>query len=102
MSNELMDGRRTYLDALERRIEEWAAGVEALEARAADADPVVKAEVEEGIDLLWRRLDEARDAHVQLAEADDGAWTGCRSTLERSWSEVEDAIGDLRRTLKHV
>ena len=100
MANDLMEGRREYLDTLERRIDEWSARVEALEARAADADPLAKADVEEGIDELWRRLDEARDAHGQLAEADESAWTRCRSALDQTWSEVEDAYSDLQRTLK--
>ncbi|HEY7509827.1 MAG TPA: hypothetical protein VIG50_06205 [Vicinamibacteria bacterium] len=102
MANELGEGPGPYLDALERRIEEWTARVEALEARAADADPAAKADVEEGIDELWRRLDEAREAHGQLAEADQSAWARCRSALDQTWSEVEDAYSDLQRTLKRV
>ena len=100
MTNDLMEGRQEYLDALERRIEEWTARVEALEARAADADPVAKADVEEGIDELWRRLDEAREAHEHLSAADESGWARCRTALDQTWSEVEDAYGDLQRTLK--
>ena len=99
MTNALMESRQGYLDALERRIEEWAARVEALEARAADADPVAKADFEEGIDLLWTRLDAARDGHLRRAAADEEAWSDCRSSCEQAWAEVEDAYGDLRRTL---
>jgi hypothetical protein len=101
MTNDLMEGRQEYLETLERKIDEWTARVEALEGRAADADPVAKADVEEGIDELWRRLEEAREAHGQLAQADDGGWSRCRSTLDQTWSEVEDAYTDLARTLKN-
>jgi hypothetical protein len=100
MTNELMEGRREYLDMLERRIEEWAARVEALEARAADADPVAKADVEEGIDELWRRLDEARDAHAHLSEAGEDGWGRDRDRLDQTWSEVEDAYAELLRALR--
>ena len=102
MTNDLMEGRREYLDAQERRIEEWTARVEALEARAADADPAAKADVEEGIDELWRRLDEAREAHAQLSQSDPDGWGKCRDVLDQTWSEAEDAYGDLQRTLKRV
>jgi hypothetical protein len=99
MTNELLESRQEYLDALERRIEAWTARVETLEARAADADPVAKADFEEGIDELWTRLDAARDGHLRLAEADGDAWAACRSSCEQAWSEVEDSYDDLRRTL---
>jgi hypothetical protein len=100
MTNELMESRQEYLDALERRIEDWTARVEALEARAADADPVAKADFEEGIDELWTRLDAARDGHLRLAEADEAAWSECQSSCDQAWAEVEDAYNDLRRTLE--
>jgi hypothetical protein len=99
MTNRLIDARQEYLDGLERRIEDWTARVEALEARAADADPVSKADFEEGIDELWKRLDAARDEHLRLAEADEDAWSTCRSSCDQAWSEVEDAYGDLHRML---
>jgi hypothetical protein len=94
-----IEGRQAYLDRLERRIEDWTARLEALEARAADAEPVVKAEFEEGLDLLWNRLDGARDVYVQLTEADEAAWTACRSACDEVWSDVEDAYQDLHRAL---
>ena len=99
MTHELMEHRQHYLDALERRIEEWTARVEAIEARAADADPVVKAELEEGIDELRSRLEATRDGHAQLADCDEDAWPGGRRDLDQAWSDVEDAYRDLHRTL---
>jgi hypothetical protein len=102
MIDELMEGRQEYLDTLERRIEEWTARVEALDARAADADPAAKADVEEGIDELWRRLDEAREAHTRLAQAGDDAWGRDRDRLDQTWSEVEEAYAELQRTLRRA
>ena len=102
MTNDLMEGRQGYLDTLERRIEEWTARVEALEARAADADPAAKADVEEGIDELWRRLDEAREAHAGLSAAGEDGWGLQRDRLDQTWSEVEDAYAELQRALRRV
>ena len=102
MTNDLMESRQVYLDTLERRIEDWTARVEALEARAADADPVAKADVEEGIDELWRRLDEAREAHAHLAQAGEDGWGLQRDRLDQTWSEVEDAYAELQRALRRV
>ena len=99
MRNELMEGRQGYLDALERRLEDWTARLEALEARAADADPEAKADFEARIDELWSRLDAARDGHAQLMDADEGTWTERRSAVDEVWSEVEDAYSDFERTL---
>jgi hypothetical protein len=99
MSEEPGEGRQAYLDGLERRLEGWSARIEALEALAADADPVSKAEFGERIDELWTRLDAARDGHAQLAAADEAAWAQCRRTLDQACGEVEDAYRDFERTL---
>lgn len=99
MRNEPIERRQEYLDALERRLESWAARIEGLEAVAADADPVSKAEFEERIDELWSCLDAARDGHAHLAEADEAAWTECRAALDQAWSDVEEAYSDFERIL---
>jgi hypothetical protein len=99
MTSEIIEHRREYLDALERRIEELAARVEALEAHAADADPVVKADLEEGIDELHSRLDDTRERHARLLEAQDEAWPHERTACDQAWTDVEDAYRDLHRTL---
>jgi hypothetical protein len=99
MSNEPDERRQAYLDALGRRLESWSARIEALEALAADADPVSKAEFEERIDELWTCLDAARDGHAQCAAADEAAWAQHRSALDQACSEVEDAYSDFERTL---
>jgi chromosome segregation ATPase len=97
-----MEGRQEYLEMLERKIEDWTARLETLEARAADADPEDKAEYEERIDELWSRLESARDQHGQLREADGETWADRKRAVDQAWSEVEDAYSDFERTLARV
>ena len=102
MSQDLMEGRRQYLDALERRIEEWTARVEAIEARCADADPVTKADFEEKIEELWARLETARDGLTRLEGTSEEGWDGRRPALDAVWSDVVDAYGELYRALRQA
>ena len=97
-----MEGRREYVEALERKIEDWTARLEALEARAADADPEDKADYEERIDELWSRLDAAREQHGRLRDASEQTWAECKAAVDRAWSDVEDSYTDFERALARV
>jgi predicted nucleic acid-binding Zn-ribbon protein len=89
-----------YQRKMRAQLDEWAADLDVLKAKAATASAEVKRDLTEQIHALEEQIQKGRKKLAELADSSDDAWDSIRGRLESTWSSLKSAIGDARSKLK--
>jgi hypothetical protein len=87
----MKDIRKAYEEKLDAQLKVWSAQITLVKARADKAKAEAKIEYYKTIDVLQRKLDEARTKLQELKIAGDEAWEDLKIGVERAWAEVKTA-----------
>lgn len=89
--------REQALNAMKRRLDQWGAELEALEARAESAGATGRAELKGAVATLKQQRTQAATELDRLRASTDDAFDDMRRGLEKAWDRLGDAFQDAKR-----
>ncbi|HXF93230.1 MAG TPA: hypothetical protein VNK46_10790 [Nitrospiraceae bacterium] len=84
--------RKAYQDKLESQINEWAAKLEVLKAKAEQAEASVKIEYDKQIEAISAKYEAAHTKLRELKEAGEDAWESLKTGAEKAWADLKQAV----------
>jgi phage shock protein A len=91
--------REQTITTMKRRLDQWGAELEALEAKAESAGAAGRAELESAVATLKKRRTQAVGELDRLRAATDDAFDDMRGGLEKAWDRLGDSFKDAKRLL---
>ena len=87
-----MEDRSAYRRKLEARLDQLAAEIDKLQAKAAEASADARIEYERQVEALRKKQADARDRLRDFDEASGEAWKDLTGGLEKAWNDLADAV----------
>jgi len=87
-----MEKRKAYEEKLQAQLDEWAAKIDTLKAKASKAEADAKVNYHETIEELEKKRADAKKRLQEFREASDDAWTELKSGLDKAWSNLGSAV----------
>ena len=88
--------RDAYVEKMHARIDELAADIDRLEAKARGAKADAKIEWNERLEALRARRDAAWARLEALKIGSEAAWENLRSGMEDAWAQLQAAVKEAR------
>lgn len=95
-----MNEKDLYRQKYQAQLDEWAADVAKLKARAAGAKADAQIEMNKHLKELDRTMHEAGAKLVELAAASEGAWDSVRKNTETTWEALKAGINAAKAKFK--
>ncbi|MDD2239500.1 MAG: coiled coil domain-containing protein [Kiritimatiellae bacterium] len=89
-----MTEKELYQQKQQARLDEWAARIAELKARAAGAGAAAQIELKRKIDALDVQLDRGRAQLAELAATGEDAWDSAKAHAEATWDALKNAIAE--------
>ena len=87
-----METKELYEKKRRAQLDEWAAEIKKLKARASKAGADTRLELDRRIGELQRQIARGRTALAELADAGEEAWDDLRDRIDATWDEVEKRV----------
>jgi chromosome segregation ATPase len=87
-----MELKDAYQDKMNARLREWQAKIDALKARADQAEAEKKIQYYEEIETLRTKQQKVQQKLEELRSAGAGAWEEVKAGAEEAWTDLEDAV----------
>jgi hypothetical protein len=87
-----MSKREAYEHKLQAQLDEWAAEIQKLKARAERAEAEAQLEYYRQIDRLKEEQQKAQAQLDELRQASEQAWDDLRAGVERAWEDFGQAV----------
>ena len=87
-----MELKDAYQDKMNARLREWQAKIDALKARADQAEAEQKIKYNEEIETLRTKQQKVQQKLEELRSAGEGAWEEVKAGVEVAWTDLEDAV----------
>ena len=87
-----MELKDAYQDKMNARLREWQAKIDALKARADQAEAEQKIKYYEEIETLRTKQQKVQQKLEELRSAGAGAWEEVKAGVEVAWTDLEDAV----------
>ena len=87
-----MDKKEAYEKKMEAQLDEWNARIDMLKAKAAKAEADSKIELQDNIDELQKKRQEAEDKLQELRNSSSDAWEDLKDGVEKAWSDFGAAV----------
>jgi uncharacterized coiled-coil DUF342 family protein len=87
-----MDDKSAYKQKFEARLKQWAAEIDKLEAKAAEARADARLQYQSQIKELRGKQDEAVEKLQKLSAAQGEAWKDLKSGVESAWDALGKAV----------
>ncbi len=81
-----------YQDKMDARLREWQAKIDALKARADQAEAEQKIQYYEEIETLRTKQQKVQQKLEELRSAGASAWEEVKAGVEAAWTDLEDAV----------
>lgn len=95
-----MEDKSAYRQKLEAKLDQWAAEIDKLQAKAAEAGADARVEYQRQVDEL---RDKQKDARAKLDELDDAggdAWEDLKGGIEKAWEDLGSAVSAARERFR--
>jgi len=86
-----MELKDAYQDKMNARLREWQAKIDALKARADQAEAEQKIQYYEEIESLRTKQQKVQHKLEELRSAGASAWEEAKAGVEAAWTDLEDA-----------
>ena len=86
-----MEMKDAYQDKMNARLREWQAKIDALKARADQAEAEQKIQYYEEIESLRTKQQKVQQKLEELRSAGASAWEEVKAGVEAAWTDLEDA-----------
>ena len=87
-----MELKDAYQDKMDARLREWQAKIDALKARADQAEAEQKIKYYEEIETLRTKQQKVQQKLEELRSAGASAWEEVKAGVEVAWTDLEDAV----------
>lgn len=87
-----MESRDAYLKKLQAQLDEWAAEMAKLKAKADMLEADSRIELHKQIDRIREQQADARARMDELAKAGDEAWDDLTAGMEKAWDDLRAAM----------
>ena len=87
-----MELKDAYQDKMNARLREWQAKIDALKARADQAEAEQKIQYYEEIESLRTKQQKVQQKLEELRSAGASAWEEVKAGVEAAWTDLEDAV----------
>jgi predicted nucleic acid-binding Zn-ribbon protein len=80
-----------YQEKMAARLREWRANIDALKARADQAEAEQKIKYYDEIESLRTKQQQVQEKLEELRTASAGAWDEVKAGVEGAWADLQDA-----------
>jgi hypothetical protein len=87
-----MEDRSAYRKKFEARLDQMAAEIDMLQAKAAEASADARIEYERQVEALRKQQADAREQLRDFNEASGEAWKDLAGGLEKAWNDFADSV----------
>ncbi|MHC4196944.1 MAG: sll1863 family stress response protein [Planctomycetota bacterium] len=87
-----MSLKDTYIERIQAKLDQWSAELDKLEAKARDAKAGAKVSLQEHIDVLSQKRDDAKARLKEIRESSNGAWEDLKEGAEGAFDSLREAI----------
>lgn len=95
-----MDNKELYQQKLQAQLDEWTAEIDKLKAKASGASADAQLQLNNEIEMLQTRIDEAKSKLGELAEAGEDAWESVKGSTETIWNSISSTFRETIAKLK--
>lgn len=95
-----MSNKDEYVRKMHARLDQLSAEIDALVAKADQAEGQLRAEYHGQIESLRGKWEDARKRLNQLQEAGEGAWEDLKAGVEIAWEAIGEAIRSVKSRFK--
>lgn len=95
-----MDKKELYEQKRRAQLDEWAAEIKKLKAKASQASADARLELDRRVGALQRQIARGRTLLAELAEEGEDAWEGARERVETTWIDLEASAKAAMKRLK--
>ncbi len=88
-----MSLKNAYAEKLQAKMDQWSAELDLLEAKARGAKADTKLTLQEHINVLRLKRDEAKAKLKEIRDASDEAWEDLKVGLEDAFDSLKEALG---------
>lgn len=89
--------REQALSTMKRRLDQWGAELEALEAKAGSVGAEGRAELKSAVATLKKQRTQAAGELDRLRASTDDAFDDMRRGLEKAWDRLGDSFSDVKK-----
>jgi predicted nuclease with TOPRIM domain len=89
-----MIDRKTYIEKMKAKMDEWDADMDTLQAKAEGAQADMRQHYAEQMDRLKQQQEEAREMLQKMTESGEAAWEDMRKGMEVAWEATSKAFMD--------
>jgi uncharacterized coiled-coil DUF342 family protein len=89
-----------YTRKMHSKLDQWGAEIDALSAKADQAEAQARVEYHKQIAALHSKKDEARNRLTELENASESAWGDMKSGVEAVWDSVGEAVNSAKSRFK--
>jgi predicted aldo/keto reductase-like oxidoreductase len=90
----MLKDRKNYENRLDAQLAQWKAEIDVLKAKAARTEVDAKVHVDQSIDAMQRKHDEAAGRLRGLKASSDDAWEDLKTSTEKAWTEFKALFHD--------
>ena len=87
-----MSTKEDFVRKLHTKLDQWNAEIDALSAKADQAEAGARAEYHKQLEALRSKRDHARSKLREVESASESAWQDLKAGVELAWESVSEAI----------
>jgi len=95
-----MSKKELYVQKMRAQLDEWEAEVDRFKAKASIASASVQLELNEEINVLKGRLEQAKTKLAEIADASEDAWESIKESVDSRWDSLKAAVSEAKAKFK--
>lgn len=88
----MTEKRDAYVEKMKIKLDEWNTKIDALQAKADQVKPDMKAEYQSQLQNLKEKRDKAQEKLKELRETSKSAWEDLKAGAECAWEDLAKAV----------
>lgn len=97
-----MDKRQVLIDDIKRKLDEWNAEIDVLEAKTKEVVTESRAELDEKLEALKQKRDALKDKLSEVPTIAEDVWDDFRRNVDHVWEAATDAFATFKSHFRRV
>ncbi len=95
-----MGMKQNYEKKLQAQLDEWAAEIDKLKAKAKNASADVQIEYNEQVNELQKKQKEANEKLTELKQSSEDTWEELKEDMDSTWDSLEKKLKSVTAKFK--